>query len=62
MVNERRNSAAKKPRFGGGNVKDHGNKPIELDSLLKSSFGRYVQKASFLDFTTGLSLSSLGSE
>ena len=43
-------------------MKDHGNKPIKLDSLLKSSFGRYVQKASFLDFTTGLSLSSLGSE
>ena len=28
----------------------------------EKTFSRYVQKASFLDFTTGLSLSSLGSE
>ena len=41
----------KSTRFGGGNVKDHGNKPIKLDSLLKSSFGRYVTPASRSHFT-----------
>ena len=41
----------KSARFGGGNVKDHGNKPIKLDSLLKSSFGRYVTPASRSHFT-----------
>ena len=30
-------------RFGEGNMKDHGNKPIELDSFLKGSLGRYTE-------------------
>ena len=32
-------------------MKDHGNKPIKVDSLFKSSFGRYVTPASRSHFT-----------